>query len=45
VPRLPFGIIVLRAPSNRLLHLRPLVAALLRAIDSIESGELRRVEA
>jgi len=43
LPRLPFGVILLRAPSNRLLHLRPLVAALLRAIDMIKSGELQRV--
>ena len=31
VPRLAFGVILLIAPSNRLLHLRPLVAVLLRA--------------
>jgi predicted nuclease of predicted toxin-antitoxin system len=43
VSRLPFGVILLRAPSNRLLHLRPLVGPLLRAIDTIKSGELQRV--
>ncbi len=43
VSRLTFGVILLRAPSNRLLHLRPLVAPLLHAIDTIKSGELKRV--
>ena len=43
VPQLPFAIIVLRAPSNRLIHLRPLVAALLRAIETAKPGELQQV--
>ena len=43
VSRLSFAVILLRAPSNRLLHLRPLVAELLRAIDTIKSGELQHV--
>lgn len=41
--RLPFGVILLRAPSNRLLHLRPVVAALLAAINTSKPGELQRV--
>jgi predicted nuclease of predicted toxin-antitoxin system len=41
VVRLPFGVILLRAQSNRLLHLRPLIAALLRAIETIKAGELQ----
>lgn len=39
VARLPFGVVLLRAASNRLLHLRPLVTALLHAIER----ETRRV--
>jgi hypothetical protein len=43
IRQLPFAIIVLRAPSNRLVHLRPLIAALLRAIEAAKPGELQQV--
>lgn len=43
VPRLPFGIILLRAPSNRLVHLRPLAPQLLRAIGLTKVGSVQRV--
>jgi hypothetical protein len=38
-----FGVIIMHAPSNRLVHLRPLVGALLHAIESVNPGELQRV--
>ena len=40
---LPFALIVLRARTNRLTDLLPLVPALLRARDEIKPGELREV--
>jgi len=43
VARLPFGVLVLRAPSNRLVHLRPLVPAILNALKSLVSGQLRYI--
>jgi hypothetical protein len=41
----PFGMIMLRAKTNRLADLLPLVPALLRALDAIEPGEVREVRA
>jgi len=41
----PFGIVLVEAPSNRMVHLRPLVADILAALDGIPPGELRRVGA
>lgn len=35
---LPFGVIVLRAPSNRLEDLRPLVPAILTALTDLQPG-------
>ena len=43
VPALKIGVIVLEAVSNRMADLRPLVPALLAALDGIQPGELRRV--
>ena len=40
-----FGVILLRAPSNRMAHLLPLVPAILEALDQLQPGELRRVGA
>ena len=40
---LAFGVIVLRAPSNRLDALKPLVPALLTALGALQPGELVRV--
>ncbi len=41
----PFGVILVRAASNRMRDLVPLVPALLVAIEEVEAGELRRVGA
>lgn len=43
IAKLPFGVILLRAPSNRMMHLRPLIVPLLHAIDTITPGEFRQV--
>ena len=43
VSRFPFGVLVLRAPSNRLVHLRPLVRAILDALTALAPGQLRHV--
>ena len=40
-----FGVLLLRAKSNRLADLLELVPAILSAIDEIKPGELRRVGA
>ncbi len=45
VSTLPFGVLVLRAPSNRLIHLRPLVPAILDALTVLAPGQLRNVGA
>ncbi len=37
------AILVLVAPSNRLVHLRPLAPTILAALKTIRPGELRRV--
>jgi hypothetical protein len=42
---LPFGIILLSATSNRMAHLRPLVPALLAAIQGIAPGAVQRIGA
>ena len=43
VSALPFGVVVVRAPSNRMLHLRPLVPAILDAIAVAGPGQLQRI--
>jgi predicted nuclease of predicted toxin-antitoxin system len=40
---LPFGIVLVRARSNRMQDLRPLVPSILSALDAIEPGRIRRV--
>ena len=40
---LPFGVILVHAPSNRLLHLRPLIPRILDARGGITPGQLHRV--
>jgi hypothetical protein len=37
------SILVLMAPSNRMAHLRPLVPEILRVLQSVRPGELRKV--
>ena len=45
IPALPFGVILVRAESNRMPHLRPLVPAILDAITAAKPGQLQRVGA
>jgi len=45
VPALKVSVVVIQAASNRMADLRPLVPALLAALDGIQPGELRRVGA
>ena len=45
VAGLPFGIVLVRAPSNRLLHLRPLVPAILAALPTVRAGTVVSVGA
>ena len=40
----PFAVVILRAKTNRLTDLLPLVPALLDALDEIKPGETREVE-
>ena len=42
---LPFGIIIVRAVSNRMVHLRPLVSAILLAVSAAKPGQLQKVGA
>lgn len=45
ISALPFGVVLVRAPSNRMQDLRPLLPAILDAIAATEAGQLRRVGA
>jgi hypothetical protein len=40
-----FAVVLLRATSNRLVDLLPVVPALLRALDEVKPGELREIRA
>jgi hypothetical protein len=40
---LSVGILLLRAPSNRMVHLLPLVPAILEALQALKPGQLHRV--
>jgi hypothetical protein len=42
---LPFGVVLLIAPSNRLVHLRPLVPEVLRVLPAVTGGSLHTVGA
>jgi len=37
------GILLVRAPSNRMVHLLPLVPAILEALTALKAGQLHRV--
>ena len=37
---LAFGLVLIRAPSNRLIHLRPLVPAVLMILPTVRPGQL-----
>jgi hypothetical protein len=39
---LPFGIVLVRARSNRMEHLKPLVPSILSALGAIKPGRVRR---
>ena len=41
----PFGLLVLRAATNQLKHLRPLVPTILENLKTLSPGELREVGA
>ena len=43
VRELTFGIVVVRAKSNRMAHLRPLVPDILAALALVRPGEIRHV--
>lgn len=45
IAELPFGVVLLLAPSNRLHHVRPLVPELLRMLPSMKPGALYTVAA
>jgi hypothetical protein len=45
IDSLPFAVVVLRAQSNRLSDLRPLVPFLLKALSTLLPGEVRWIEA
>ena len=40
---LPFGVIIVRAVSNRMVHLRPLASAILLAVTAAKPGQLQTV--
>ena len=40
---LPFGVIIVRAVSNRMVHLRPLASAILLAVTAAMPGQLQTV--
>jgi hypothetical protein len=42
---LPFGVVIVRAASNRMQHLKPLAPAILDAISATTSGQIQRVGA
>ncbi|HEV8129637.1 MAG TPA: DUF5615 family PIN-like protein [Acidobacteriota bacterium] len=42
---LDLGVVLIRAPSNRMIHLRPLLSFILEALEEVQPGELRRVGA
>jgi len=43
VARLPFGVVALRAPSNDIVDLRPLMPAVLSALGNVANGQLLRI--
>ena len=45
IPILPFGVIVVHAVSNRMVHLRPLASAILLAVSAAMPGKLQKVGA
>jgi predicted nuclease of predicted toxin-antitoxin system len=40
---LPFGMLLILAPSTRMVHLRPVVPAILDALQELRPGQLQRI--
>lgn len=40
---LPFGVVIVRARSTRMVHLRPLIPAIRETLAGVKPGEVRRV--
>ena len=40
---LPFGVLLVLAPSNRMVHLQPLVPSILEALPKLKPGQLQRI--
>jgi hypothetical protein len=40
---LPFGVLLVRAPSNRMVHLQPLVPPILDALPAVKPGQVHRI--
>jgi hypothetical protein len=40
---LSIGVLLVRAPSNRMVHLHPLVPAILDALPALKPGQLHRI--
>jgi len=45
IARQSFGVIIVRARSNRMVHLLPLVPEILRVLEGLKPGETKRVGA
>ena len=43
ISTLPFGIVLVRAPSNRMEDLRPVVPSMLSALAAVKPGRIRQV--
>jgi len=43
IAELPFGVLLVMAPSNRMVHLQPLVPAILEVLPGLKRGQLHRV--
>ena len=42
---LPLSVLIIRAPSNRMIHLVPLVESILKTLGELKPGQLREVGA
>lgn len=40
---LPFGVLLVRAPSNRMAQLQPLVPAIVDGLSALEPGQVHRI--
>lgn len=43
ISTLPFGVLLVRAPSNRMVHLQPLIPAILDALAQLQPGRLHSI--